>query len=197
MNFADLLAAHKAQLGKVADRFAAFGDADFRRHLAGAARRMTLKFPRWLTGSLALVAGESEYPAPADIMGAQVSEWGRGCASKPWDNDFPGFPPLLSLAADGAGPVLRLSQAPTAAQLAAWGATLNYRYLAANEIGEARITLPDGARPLVLLAALIEAMREMATDTTVVQLQRGLSGIPTAGTPAYLYEKLCAEFEAA
>ncbi len=197
MNYADLLAAHRSQLGKVAERFTAFGDADFKRHLQNAARRMTLKFPRWMTATFALVAGVAEYPAPADLQGVPISEWGRGCARSPWDDDFPGIPPLLTLMHDAAGPILRLSQAPTAAQLAAWGSTLHYRYLAANEIGETRITLPDAARPLILLAALIEAMRELATDTTVVQLQRGLSGLPTAGTPAYLYEKLCLEFDAA
>lgn len=197
MTFADLVAAHKAQLGKVADRFTAFGDADFERHLKKAARRMTLKCPRWMTATLDLVAGQSDYPAPADLLGAPLSEWGRSCSSQPWDDDFAGFPPLLTPLQDANGPILRLSQAPTTAQLAAWGSTLSYRYLAAHEITQNRITLSDATEPLILLAALIEAMRELATDTTVVQLQRGLVGIPTAGTPAYLYEKLCLEFEAA
>jgi hypothetical protein len=197
MIFSELVAAHKAQLGKVADRFTAFGDQDFERHLKNAARRVTYKCPRWRTATFDLVAGQSDYPAPDDLLGALLSEWGRGCARQPWDDDFAGYPPLLTPLQGANGPILRLSQAPTAAQLATWGATLTYRYLAAHEITGTRITLPDAAEPLILLAALIEAMRELATDTTVLQLQRGLAGIPTAGTPAYLYEKLCLEFEAA
>lgn len=197
MVYADLLAAHKAQLGKVADRFDAPADADFARHLKNAARRMTVKFPRWMTATLTPVVGTSEYPAPADIHGVPISDWGRGCVGLPWDDDFAGYPPLLILLHDADGPILRLSQAPTAAMLAAWGSTLPYRYLAANEITATRVTLPDAAEPLVLLAALIEAMRELATDTTVIQFQRGLASIPTVGTPAHLYERLTMEFDAA
>lgn len=197
MLYADLIAAHKAQLGKVADRFTAPADADFARHLKNAARRMTFKFPRWMTATLTPVVGASDYPAPADINGVAVSDWGRDCGALPWDDDFAGYPPLLILLESAAGPILRLSQAPTAAMLAAWGSTLPYRYLAAHEITATRVTLPDPTEPLVLLAALIEAMRELATDTTVIQFQRGLSSIPTVGTPAHLYERLSMEFDAA
>lgn len=197
MIFSALVAAHKAQLGKVADRFTAFGDQDFERHLKNAARLMTYKCPLWMAATWDLVAGQSDYPAPDAFLGAPISEWGRGCSRQPWDDDFAGYPPMMTPLQGANGPILRLSQAPTAAQLAAWGATFTYRYLAAHEISGTRITLPDSAEPLILLAALIEAMRELATDTTVLQLQRGLVGMPTAGTPAYLYEKLYLEFEAA
>lgn len=194
MIYADLLAAHKAQLGKVAGRFTAAADADFKRHLTGAARRMSEKRPRECVASVALTADVSEYPAPAGIIGMPISEWGLGAVRIPCYPDFIGFPPLLARVASGGTPVLRLSPPPTADQVAVWGGTMTYRYWQAHVISESEITVDDADQALVLLAALIEAMRELATDTTVVQFQKGLGGLPTAGTPAYLYDKLLLEF---
>ncbi len=200
MTFDELVADHKAQLGKAAERFKALNDADFKRHVRLAARRMNAKTPLWANGTLALSGGQTDYPAPPDLLSVLVSDWGRagGCGCpRPWDDGFVGFAPRIALADTPSGKVVRLSAAPGAQQLNAWGASLNFQYVASHEISEARITLPDPAKPLVLLAALIEAMRELATETSVEQLHKGLAGVPTAGTPAYLYEKLCQEFERA
>lgn len=197
MIYADLVEAHKAQLGaKVAARFTAFDDADFARHLAHAARRISDKRPRVCIDSVALSVGVSEYPAPAGIIGTPISEWGISvpCYRLPYDVAFIGFPPLIARMENAGSQILRLSNPPTAAQIAAWGADLVFRYWKAHVISSTEITVDDADQGLVLLAALIEAMRELATDTTVVQLQKGLGGLPTAGTPAYLYEKLLLEF---
>lgn len=197
MTLDDLVADHKAQLGKVAARFTAPDDADFVRHLRNGAGRLSAKCLRWASGTLTLVAAQSDYPAPADLLGAPSTDWGKDYLRRPWDDDFLGLTPhMLSIQVDGVA-MLRLVPWPTSAQIGAWGGTLTYQYLAHHQITENLVTFGDLQRPLVLLAALVEAMRELSTDTTVVQLQKGLAGLPTAGTPAYLYEKLSLELERA
>jgi hypothetical protein len=194
----DLVDEHKAQLGsKVAGRFTAADDADFVRHLQNAATRLASKCLRWVSGTLSLTAAVADYPAPLDLLGAPTTDWGRQHFRQPWDDDYLGHSPLLLPVTVADEPMLRLVPGPTSAQIAAWGDTLTYRYLASHQITAELVTFGDLQRPLVLLAALIEAMRELATDTTVVQLQKGLAGLPTAGTPAYLYEKLRLELEQA
>jgi len=193
MTLDELIADHRAQLGKVAARFTAADDADFVRHLRNGAGRLTAKCPRWVSGTLTLVAGQSDYAAPTDLLGVACTDWGKEHRRQVWDDDYLGMTPyMLPIEVDGVA-MLRLVPGPTTAQLAVWGGTLTYRYLASHQITADRVTFSDLQRPLVLLAALIEAMRDLAADTTVVQLQKGLSGLPTAGTPAYLYEKLSLE----
>lgn len=125
MTFAELLADHKGQLGKVAERFTAPDDADFKRHLRRAGQRMALKEPLWKVVEIALVAKQALYPAPADFLAAPLSQWGRsgGCAN-PWDENFVGFAPSLTVEVGEDGPMLRLSIAPTPRMLHAWGTVL-------------------------------------------------------------------------
>jgi len=195
--FADLLLAHKAQLGKAEARFSSPDNADFKRHLAGAATRVSMKRQRWVSAELEAVAGQSDYPAPSDSYEFATTDWGKGLIGNPWDEGFVGWIPRMIGIEIASMPYWRLVPEPSSAQIARWGATVHYTYFAKHEISATRITLADADQPLVLLAALIEAMRELSADTTVVQLQKGLVGLPTAGTPAYLYEKLLAEWERA
>jgi hypothetical protein len=194
MTLDDLIVDHKAQLGKAVERFRALDDADFIRHLALAARRLDGKRPRERLSMLAVTAGEVDYPAATGSLAIFTHEWGQGSVRQPWDGDFIGLPPLIRQIDSDDGPRWRLSARPTANQIAAWGATLPVRYQVAHEISELRVTPPDSDRPLVLLAALIEALRDLSIETAVVQLHKGLTGLPTAGTPAYLYERLLQEF---
>lgn len=193
----DLLTDHKAQLGKVAARFTADDDADFIRHLQNAAARLSTQCLRWVATTLDLVAGTADYPAPDDLLGAPMTDWGTHQNRRPWDADFVGYAPRLLEVAVAGTPMIRVVPTPTAAQIVVWGATANVHYLARHRIDDDGVTFADRDRAKVLLAALVEAMRELAADTTVVQLQKGLSGLPTAGTPAYLYEKLRDELERA
>lgn len=199
MTLAELIAEHKAQLGKVAARFEDVNQSDFKRHLARAGYRLCTKYPLWKTGEIALAAGVDQYPAPADMIGTLLCDWGRtacGCRGQsPWDDGFVGYPPSLILEGGDSAMRLRLSTPPTASTIGAWGSTLRYRYLAAYQINEQTVNVGAAHIPPLLLAALIEAMRELSAEMTVVQLQKGLSGLPTAGMPAYLYEKLCQEFD--
>lgn len=195
MTLDDLLDDHRAQLGKCAARFAS--DDDLARHLRNAADRLSGKCPRWASAGIALTAGVADYAAPADLYGGPTTDWGRYPARQPWDDDFLGYPPRLLMVYVADALKIRLIPEPTAAQLTAWGSTLTYRYLTRHRIDDDVVTFTELQRALVLLAALVEAMRDLAADTTVVQLQKGLAGLPTAGTPAYLYEKLLLELERA
>lgn len=196
MIYADLLAAHKGQLGKAIERFRQPGqEADLQRHLSRAGRWIDLRWPRTMQATLILVPLLSEYPALPGCLSVFDHAWGRGTPCVPWDHDGPGYPPLLELIHESTGPVLWVSPPPTPVQIHAWSAVMNYRYRAAHEISPTSISVDDSLFSAVLLAALIEAMRELATETAVTQLHKGLSGIPTAGTPAYLYEALIREWE--
>lgn len=195
MEFDDLLAAHQAQLGKAVERFRSPDDADFVRHLRRAGRWIDSRWPRILDGELSLVAMVNEYPAPAGCLMIHGHSWGRYARPIPWDEYGPGFPPLLERIIDETGPRLLLCPPPTAQQIAVWGGTLRYRYRVAHEITAEAVTVDEGHHGAVLLAALIEAMRDLSAEVTVVQLHKGLSSVPTAGTPAYLYEALLREWE--
>ena len=195
MDFGDLLDDHRAQLGRALERFRA-GDEDLARHLRQAARWLDARWPRVVAAHLELTAGVATYPAPADCRHVCSHDWGRYARRRPWEEWSPGYPPLLQLwSAPEDGPQLWVTPAPTAAQLRVWGSVLNYRYGAAHAIGDAEVTPAEHQRGAVLLAALIEALRDLASETAVVQLHKGLAGIPTAGTPAYLYERLIEEWE--
>lgn len=195
LDFAELIADHKAQLGRAVERFRAEEDADFIRHLRLAGGWIDGRWPRILYGELSLVAMVNEYPAPPGCLMLYGHSWGHYTPLTPWDECGPGFPPLLERSVDEMGTKLLLCPPPTAKQIAVWGNTLRYRYRVAHEITAEVVTVDEGQRGAVLLAALIEAMRDLAAETTVVQLHKGLSGLPTAGTPAYLYETLIREWE--
>jgi hypothetical protein len=194
MDFAGLLDDHRSQLGKALERFRA-GDDDLERHLRHAARWIDRRWPRTVAAALTLTVDQGLYPAPEDCAGVLDHDWGRYTRRRPWETGGPGYPPALLYGADEDGPTLWVRPAPTLAQLHAWGAVLDYRYFAAHEISAERVTPGELRRGAVLLAALIEAVRDLATETAIVQLHKGLVGIPTAGTPAYLYERLIEEWE--
>lgn len=196
MIFADLLAAHRSQLGKAIDRFREPDrDADLQRHLGRAARWIDQRWPYTQQGELSLTAMVSEYPAPTGCLGVYGHDWGRNAPFTPWMEHGTGYPPLLDLIYEAAGPVLWVSPPPTAMQIQAWGSVMRYRYRRMHTISPTAVSVGDEHLQRVLLAALIEAMRELAAETASTQLHKGMSGIPTAGTPAYLYEALLREWD--
>lgn len=193
LDFDALLDAHKAQLGKAVGRFQEPDDADFARHLRLAAHWIDGRWPRIVSATLTLTAEVAEYATPADCRAFLAHDWGT--YYRPWDESSPGLPPLVQFVETDTGPVLGFAPAPSGVQIQAWGATFRYRYRRAHVLTASEVTVSAEREADVLLAALIEAMRDLAAETSTVQLQRGLAGIPTAGTPAYLYEKLLLEWE--
>lgn len=150
---------------------------------------------RTLAATLTLIAGESEYAAPDDLLRFKMALWGASTPAKPWDKSFPGRLPDV-LHADG---MLILLPAPSALQIALLGSAYRYFYFAAHELSDTagNTTLAAGNRPLLILRAQAECCRELALRniTKPVALRDGISSAPRNGHPAVLYKQLLDEFE--
>jgi hypothetical protein len=201
----ELVAEHKAGLLDAARFFddpAGSLDAASLRHLRVAARALSIaKRPRTLLASLALVADQPLYDAPADLVAVKVSDWGTAQLHRdPWNMPRGPLPSLRRIELAGVAK-LQLTPSPSAAQIAAFGATYNLYYQASHLIPDAGDT-PITAREidLLLLRAKAEAMRELAirNHSKPVTLRDG-GGLsqPRNGTPAALYEAFLREFNEA
>jgi hypothetical protein len=206
MCLADLIQDLKASLNDASTVFTAADDADFKRHLNGAALAFQRKRPRTHYGSLTLVADLAQYAAPADFVSFKSHLWGIAPkrAPRPWEQTWPGRLPDVRLVDAGATTIVRklqLDPAPQAFQISALGAEFRFYYYAAHVLGAApaETSIVDADRGLLILRAQAEAMRELAFrgSKKPVQLRDGLSGTPRNATPTYLFEALLAEFQEA
>lgn len=191
MSRADLRADLQASLHDAASVLDEPGDLD--RCLNAAAEDFGRFCPRTRAATLALTAGLGEYPAPADLLGFKSSTWADGRA-QPWEKAHPGRLPRVTNE-DG---ILLFSPPPSAHQIAVLGASFRYFYFAGHAVGDTAetTTVPASLRALLILRAQAEACRELAARAVAmpVTLRDGISGQPRNGTPAYLFEKLMAEF---
>lgn len=164
LRFADLLPDYKASLNDAASAFTAAADADFKRHLVVAAAALSReKRPRTVAASFAVQADVAEYgDVPEDLIDTKVSLWNNGHAS-PW-NLPPGPLPTLHVIGADENRRLLLMPAPSAQQVACFGATYRYYYLAEHAITDdaATSTLATRDKALLLLRASVEAMRELS-----------------------------------
>lgn len=188
----DLRTDHKLALGSAATKFTAANNADFDRHLNKAVLQLSRIRRRTLVGNVALVADQSDYPAPADLITAKVSNWGVG-KCQPWDQGYSKLPRIRVI--EGAtGLDVHLQPAPTAQQINQFGSSYSFFYLAAHAIDTdaSKTTFNDADRDLFLLLALIEAMTELAINGVVkpIQLHQGMGSMPASGTPQALVELL-------
>lgn len=201
MSQADLVADLKRSLHDAAGVLDAAADADFVRLLGLAATAMQDKRPRTLLGSVSLLAGQIAYPiASPDFARYKTYTWGAPQLA-PWEPCYPGALPRVSAVQQGSGWALAFDPAPSAAHIAAYGATFSFWYFATHRIGVAAgdTTLQPADRPLLLLRAQAEAMREMSMRNIhkPVQVRDGLTGTPRNSTPAALYQALLDEWKAA
>lgn len=201
MREADIVADLQRSLHDAAGAFDAANEADFKRHLAVALTAMQAKRPRTLLGSTTIVADEVRYAiAEADFAQYKTHVWGTR-PLKPWSPGYPGALPRVAAVHDVAGWALMFDPAPSAELIAAYGATFKYWYFGAHSLGAdaADTTLAGADRPLLILRAQAEAMRElsMRNINKPVQLRDGFSGTPRNSTPAALYRELLAEWEKA
>lgn len=204
LSLADLLPDYKASLHDAASVFkgtAEDADADFKRHLAIAARALGNDGKRVTTrmATLALIAGQVDYTTvPADLVRPKVSDWGIGVVPV-WEQPAGALPVLrLSFAADDT-PVLSLSPPPNAAQIAVFGSTYRFYYLAAPLITDTASTVREGDQDLLLLRAQVEAARELVNRNLhkPVQLSPGSGSYPANQTPAGWYALLLDEYRKA
>lgn len=203
MSKADLVADLKASLQSAADVFVAENDADFNRHIDAAAMDMGRFRRRTLLGEITVIADQTSYAAPNDLIAFKSALWGNERITKPWESNWPGRLPDVSLA-ESLGNVandydLLLIPAPTAHQISVLGSSFKFYYYAGHAVGanaaDTTIKLID--RGLLLLRAQAEAMKEMAMRNLgkPVQMRDGISNGPRNGTPAALYGQLMESFE--
>ena len=201
LQLADILPDYKASLHDAASVFkgtADDADADFKRHLATAARAIGIDGKRTSTrlGTLTLVANQTDYTdVPADLVRPNVSDWGSTHLPV-WDRP-PGPLPVLCLVSDAAGdPLLVLTPPPSSCQISVYGSTYRYYYLAAPVLTDAQSTVRESDRDLVLLRAMVEAAREMVNRNLhkPVQLSPGSGSYPSNQTPAGWYSALLDEY---
>lgn len=184
------------------DAGATFSQPDLDRHLTVAAHELGRKRRRTLSATLQLVAGQSEYAAPADLVMPTMSSWGvsERAASRPWRNTWPGRLPRLTALGDPGAMKLLLTPAPTAQQIQLLGASYPFYYLAAHHLDAdaTKTTVREVDRGLLLLRAQAEAMKELAMRNLKkpVSMREGLNASPRNGTPAALYDQLLRAWEA-
>lgn len=202
MSKADLIADLRGMLDKSADKFALDGDAPWERHLTLAALDLGRFRRRTLADTLTLVADQANYAAPAALLNFKVTTWGDKArrTRKPWDANWPGPPPRVSVAEAGDGSLeLWLDPAPTAAQISDLGGAFAYFFWAGHVIGDtaAQTSVRPGDRHLLLMRAMGAALTELANKgvMTPVRLGDGVGAMPKNGTPAALADQAIKLFE--
>ncbi|HHJ11819.1 MAG TPA: hypothetical protein ENK00_01455 [Chromatiales bacterium] len=203
MSQSDLVGDLKAMLMDAANKFTAAADADFQRHLDLAALDLGRFRPRTLVGTLTLVADQSNYPAPSGLLRPKFPLWGTAekRARRPWDGNWPGRLPRLTLVENAGTRELWLSPPPTAAQIADLGATYTYYYFAGHviDMDAAKTSVQPGDRHLLLVRAAAEALQELANNGVTKPVQLGNAGVgsmPKNGTPGALADSLLKHYEA-
>lgn len=198
MSEADVIADLKRSVGDAASPFNDPNDGDWRRFLSVALVAMQDKRPRTLLGSVQLVADQLQYTVTAaDFAQYKTHVWGARLL-KPWSPCYPGPLPRVAAVHDAAGWTIAFDPPPTAAHIAAYGAEFRFWYFGTHTLGDTP-TLATADRPLLLLRAQAEVMRELSMRNVnkPVALRDGYSGQPRNSTPAALYDQLLREFAAA
>ncbi len=195
MTQADLVTDLKAMLMDAASRFTDPGD--FQRHLETAARDLARVQPLIKRATVTLEADKADYTAPADMVRVHAPLWGKAemISKRPWDTDWPGPLPRLTLE----NATLYLTPAPTAAQITNLGDSYGFRYVAAWAIGVTAqdTNIPDYLRDLLLIRAAAAALQDLCNRNVTKPVRLGeCGGQPAAnGTPAVLADTLMKRFE--
>lgn len=193
----------QASLHDAANVFTAPNDDDFHRLLDIAALDIGRVSHRTLIGEVTLIADQAYYQAPADMLMFKSPIWGisERRSRNPWEAQWPGRLPSVSVADMAGVRSLVMTPAPTAQQISAMGSTYRFFYFGGHVIGDAgaQTSVPTALRGLLILRAQAEACKEMAMRNMgkPVTLRDGMTQGPRNGTPAALYEQLMAQFERA
>ena len=201
MSQADLIADLKRSVGDASSPFDAPIDGDWKRFLAVALVAMQDKRPRTLLGTITLVAEQLLYPLALTDFVQYKTHVSGARPPKPWSPCYPGALPRVCAEQDGSTWNLVLDPPPTAAHLSAYGSAFKFWYFAAHALGadDAASTVAAADRPLLLLRAQAECMRELSMRNVnkPVALRDGYSGQPRNSTPAALWDALLREWKAA
>lgn len=199
----DVVADLKASLGDAGSAFKAADDADWLRFVGVALLAMQTKRPRTLLGQVNLTADDPRVPLTGVPNFAQykTNVWGAR-PPRPWDDSYPGALPRIAAVQEGSAWALMFDPPPTAQHLTAYGSAFKFWYFGTHVLhasDPAQSTLAAADRPLLVLRAQAEAMRELSMRNVnkPVSLRDGFSGTPRNSTPAALFQVLLQEFEAA
>lgn len=201
MSQADLVEDLKRSFHDAASAMSAPADADWLRCLGVALVAMQAKRPRTLLGTLSLQPEVDTYAVTAtDFASYKTHQWG-GRPPKPWAAEYPGPLPRVAAVQSGGAWLLVFDPAPTWLHIQAYGSAFRFWYFGTHSLGAdaASSTLASADRPLLLLRAQAEVLRELTLNhlNKPVQLRDGFSGTPRNSTPSALYAQLLAEWEAA
>jgi len=201
MDQTSLVADLKKMLKSSAEKFE-LDDSEFIRHLDFALGDVSRVRPYRLIGAITLIPEQGEYPAPVDLIKLDFPLWGNAerRIRKPWNTNYPGLAPTVTVFGSGATKMISISPPPTAAQIISLGDQYKFYYSALHTIGAtAEETTVDAAdRDLLLIRALAQAMNELAARGVTQPIKLGGSGVgamPKNGTPAALAEGLIKLFE--
>lgn len=191
----------KRSLNDSAGAFNTAGDADWRRVLDVALAAMEAKRPRTMLGQVTLAPEEVLYPITApDFVQYKTHLWGTR-QLRPWEPAFPGALPRVQAVHNTGQWSISFDAPPSAAHLNAYGRTFKFWYFAKHALATESntATLAPGDRPLLLLRAQAELMRELSMRgvNKSVSLRDGYSGTPRNSTSAAMFQALIAEFNAA
>lgn len=204
LTLADVLPDYKASLNDAATTFRgidADAEADFKRHLRTALVAVSReKRQRTCLGEFTVTAEVADYPAPDAVLMPKLQAWSTRYVPA-WD--APNEPlPTIRLVEVADARTLVLSPAPSARQIACYGSTFRYYYLALHQLTDdaGTSTLQSSDLPLLILRAQVEAMRELAFrgygKPVTLRAGSGAAGsmMTRNQTPAALYDLLLDEY---
>ena len=212
MLLSELIEDLRASLHDAAD---VFDTSDLSRHIRIALNAVALhKRARQRSAEISLVAGQTRYAAPDDLVSVDRLVWQNGNSRSPWSGLYPGPAPLAALVETAGDREIALHPPPTAQQVQALAGKCTLLYRARHELelipGEPSsgpedpgtaddytiTTLSAADRDLVLLRAQAEACRELAIrgSTKPVNLRAGGLGQPSNATPGALWQALMKEW---
>lgn len=204
LTLTSVLPDYKASLSDAASLFRGTdldADADFKRHLNVAKVALSReKRQRTCLGEITVTADVAEYAAPDAVLMPKLQAWTTS-NRQPWDTPNEPAPVVRLIEVDGVRK-LSLSPAPSVRQIACFGATFRYYYLAAHQLTDdsATSTLAESDQPLLVLRAQVEAMRELAfrnyAKPVTLRAGAGAAGsmMTRNQTPAALYDLLLDEY---
>lgn len=196
-----LIDLHRQRLSDAGIEGGPLGDEQtLRRHVEHGLKRTAIE-KRWVRGlhTVETKAGIALYPAPSDVVDVISFDWP--------EMSFDAFehspPPIINTLIHDGQKHFQFSPAPTARDVSAMGGKLQITYNRLHSIeqigSESVVTTLDPADiHLVLLAALIEAARELANRAAhkPATLKDG-AGLPGNMTNAALFERYSQEWVAA
>jgi hypothetical protein len=191
----------KRSLNDSAGAFNTAGDADWRRVLGVALVAMQAKRPRTMLGQVQLAVDEPVYPITApDFAQYKTHLWGTR-QLRAWEPAFPGALPRVQAVYSGSQWSISFESPPSAAHINAYGRTFKFWYFATHSLAtdSTTATLAPSDRPLLLLRAQAELMRELSMRgvNKSVSLRDGYSGTPRNSTSAAMFQALITEFNEA